>query len=201
MSTTQYNRSSALTPLTRGIHHVALNTSDMKMTVDFYHNVLGMPLVQAFRIPAGIGLGSGNRDNPPYENLRHYFFDMGGDGLLAFFELPKEVSAVADRNSVAAMQHCSFAISEAYFGEVQQRLSAAGVPFIGPIEVGLDTLSVYFIDPNNIRLEFTCQRGDEDQIRVMPRWIQTADDIAEELQTLTDDAAWLDRMTQHLASS
>lgn len=200
MSTIQYNRTSSLKPLTRGVHHLALNTSDMKMTVDFYHNVLGMPLVHALRVPAGVGVGSGNRGNPPYENLRHYFFDMGGDGLLAFFELPKEVSVVADRNSIAAMQHCSFAVSEAHFEGVQRRLHEAGVSFVGPIEVGFDTLSVYFIDPNDIRLEFTCQRGDGDQVRVMSRWTQTADEIMEELQTLTDDASWLDRITKHLAS-
>ena len=36
-------------PATRGIHHLALNTDDMKATVDFYTRVLGMPLVHALR--------------------------------------------------------------------------------------------------------------------------------------------------------
>ena len=31
--------------MTRGVHHLALTTEDMKMTVDFYVNVLGMRLV------------------------------------------------------------------------------------------------------------------------------------------------------------
>jgi catechol 2,3-dioxygenase-like lactoylglutathione lyase family enzyme len=51
-----------LSPTTRGIHHLALCTDDMKATIDFYVEVLGMPLV---------------RGNPPYEEVRHYFFDMG----------------------------------------------------------------------------------------------------------------------------
>jgi len=32
---------------TRGIHHLALNTDDMRTTVDFYTKVVGMPLVHA----------------------------------------------------------------------------------------------------------------------------------------------------------
>jgi hypothetical protein len=31
----------------RGVHHLVLNTDDMKKTVDFYCGVLGMPLVGA----------------------------------------------------------------------------------------------------------------------------------------------------------
>ena len=72
-----------------GVHHLALNTDDMKMTVDFYVDVLGMRLVHAMKVPPGIGTGPGNRGNPPFEEIRHYFFDMGRDALLAFFEMPK----------------------------------------------------------------------------------------------------------------
>ena len=64
-----------------GVHHLALNTDDMKMTVDFYVDVLGMRLVHAMKVPPGLGTGPGNRGNPPFEEIRHYFFDMGRDGL------------------------------------------------------------------------------------------------------------------------
>lgn len=75
-------------PLTQGVHHLALVTDDMRKTIDFYVDVLGMPLVHAMKVPAGLGTGTGNRGNPPYEEIRHYFFDMGGNGLVAFFEVP-----------------------------------------------------------------------------------------------------------------
>jgi hypothetical protein len=32
-------------PMLRGIHHLALVTDDMRMTLDFYVRVLGMPIV------------------------------------------------------------------------------------------------------------------------------------------------------------
>ena len=67
-----------------GVHHLALNTDDMKMTVDFYVDVLGMQLVHAMKVPPGIGTGPGNRGNPPFEEIRHYFFDMGRDALCVF---------------------------------------------------------------------------------------------------------------------
>jgi Glyoxalase/Bleomycin resistance protein/Dioxygenase superfamily len=32
-------------PTTRGVHHLALCTDDMKATIDYYFDMLGMPLV------------------------------------------------------------------------------------------------------------------------------------------------------------
>jgi len=81
----------------RGVHHLVLNTDDMKKTVDFYSGVLGMPLVGAIRVEEGVGTGPENRGNPPFENLRHYFFDMGNDSMLAFFEIPKGAKPQGDR--------------------------------------------------------------------------------------------------------
>ncbi len=104
-----------------GVHHLALNTDDMKMTVDFYAGVLGMRLVHAMKVPPGLGTGPGNRGNPPFEEVRHYFFDMGRDGLLAFFEMPKGEKQRGDRNALGAMQHVSFAVSP----ESQKRICAA----------------------------------------------------------------------------
>src|ERR1700751_3120940 len=75
-------------PLTRGVHHLALNTEDMKKTIEFYVDVLGMPLIHAMKVPPGLGKGQGNRGNPPYEEIRHYFFDMGNDSVIGFFEIP-----------------------------------------------------------------------------------------------------------------
>ena len=36
----------------KGINHLALVSSDMARTVDFYTNVLGMPLIKTLEIPA-----------------------------------------------------------------------------------------------------------------------------------------------------
>ncbi|HEX7007900.1 MAG TPA: VOC family protein [Alphaproteobacteria bacterium] len=180
-------------PMTRGVHHLALNTDDMKKTVDFYVDVLGMPLVHALKVPAGLGTGPLNRGNPPYENLRHYFFDMGNDSLLAFFEIPKGKEPEANRNAIAAMQHVSFAVTEARFKAIRERLDGLGIEYLGPMEVLPGVFSIYFYDPNDIRLELSCQPADGAAPRVVAGCAQTADAMRAELQTLTDDHAWVER--------
>lgn len=191
----------AAPPLSRGIHHLALNTEDMKSTIDFYGRVLGMPLVHALKVPPGVGVGPGNRGNPPFENLRHYFFDAGGDTLVAFFEMPRGAKTLGDRNALGAMQHCAFTVTEERFAQVQERLREAGVATIGPIMVGAATWSLYFIDPNGIRLEFSYQERDGSDVRVVERWTQTREEALAELRTLSEDEDWLDAVTRHLPAS
>jgi catechol 2,3-dioxygenase-like lactoylglutathione lyase family enzyme len=183
-------------PLARGVHHLALNTDDMKMTLDFYVGVLGMPLVHALKVPPGLGTGPGNRGNPPYENLRHYFLDAGGDMLLAFFEMPKGVKPRADRDAIGTMQHVSFAVSEDRFHEVKRKIEKVGLPYLGPVNVGCDTWSIYFYDPNGIRLEFSHQNEAEPQ--VVERWRQTKAEALAELRTLSQDSQWLETLVAHL---
>src|SRR5258708_30409354 len=100
----------------------------MKMTVDFYVGVRGMRLVHAMKVPPGLGTGPGNRGNPPFEEVRHYFFDMGRDGLLAFFEMPKGAKQRGDRNALGAMLHVSFAVSPESQRRICERLLSAHPP-------------------------------------------------------------------------
>jgi catechol 2,3-dioxygenase-like lactoylglutathione lyase family enzyme len=73
----------------------------MRMTLDFYVRVLGMPIVHGLRTPSRPPGGSHAHRNgaPPYANIPHYFLDMGGDSLLAFFEYPKGIGKV-DRDAI-----------------------------------------------------------------------------------------------------
>lgn len=178
---------------TRGIHHLALNTEDMKMTIDYYVDVLGMKLVHAMKIPPGLGAGPNNRGNPPYENLRHYFFDMGNDSLLAFFEMPKGEKQVGDRDAIAAMQHVSFSMLPDAFEALQLRLKERDIDTIGPLEVLPGVFSVYFFDPNGIRLEASCQPADGKMPRIVTAATQTKSQARAELATLTDDDDWINK--------
>jgi catechol 2,3-dioxygenase-like lactoylglutathione lyase family enzyme len=180
---------------TRGVHHLALNTEDMKMTADFYVDVVGMPLVHAMKVPAGLGTGAGNRGNPPFENLRHYFFDMGNDSLLAFFEMPKGKKQQGDRDAIAAMQHVAFAVSDKEFEALQARLTARNIEFLGPIEILPELYSIYFFDPNGIRLEACCHPKEGDNPQVIRGVTQTKAQASAELQTLTGDTDWIARRT------
>src|ERR1700752_2724512 len=183
-----------------GVHHLALNTDDMKMTVDFYVGVIGMRLVHAMKVPPGLGTGPGNRGNPPFEEIRHYFFDMGRDGLLAFFEMPKGAKPKGDRNALGAMQHVSFAVSPQSQARIRARLDAHKVPYDGPLEILPGIFSIYVFDPNDIRLEFSCQPSNgEGEPRIVPQVTQTKAEAVKELRTLTKDDKWLAGITAGLA--
>jgi catechol 2,3-dioxygenase-like lactoylglutathione lyase family enzyme len=170
--------------LPRGVHHLALCTDDMKATVDFYVDVLGMPLVHAMKVPPGLGTGPQNRGNPPYEEIRHYFFDMGNDSLLAFFEIPKGAEPRGNRNAIGAMQHCAFVVTPQRFREIEARLKESGLDYIGPIPQLPGLVGIYITDPNGIRLEFACQPEDAELPRVVDCVMQTQDEAAAELATL-----------------
>ncbi len=62
-----------------GINHLALVCKDMARTVDFYSNVLGMPLIKTIELPNGMG--------------QHFFFDIGNGDSLAFFWFPNAPDA------------------------------------------------------------------------------------------------------------
>jgi len=188
----------AKAPTSRGVHHLALNTEDMKATVDFYTGLLGMPLIHALRVPAGLGTGAGNRGNPPFENLRHYFFDAGGDSMVAFFEMPKSACPQGDRNAIGTMQHCSFTVTEGRSKELRARLEAAGVAYLGPIAIGCDTQSIYVRDPSDIRLEFSWQPLDCNDTHVVEGWTQTQEEAISELRDLCASQEWLQSVTAHL---
>jgi hypothetical protein len=136
------------------------------------------------KVPPGLGTGTQNRGNPPYEAIRHYFFDMGNDSLLAFFEIPKGAEPRGNRNAIGAMQHCAFVVTPQRFRDIEERVKRAGLEYFGPIPQLPGLVGIYFIDPNGIRLEFACQPADGETQAVVDCVKQTQEEAAQELATL-----------------
>ncbi len=183
---------------TRGVHHLALTTEDMQATTDFFVNVVGMPLVHAMKVPPGVGVGPKNRGNPPYEEIRHYFFDMGNDSLLAFFEIPRGEKGKSDRDAIGGMQHCAFVVTPAQMTALEGRLKAAGVKYDGPVDILPGLRSLYFVDPNGIRLEACCQPTAGDAPGVIGSVLQTKAQARKELETTGASEEWIGRVVAHL---
>ena len=185
-------------PLLRGVHHLVFNTDDLRGTLDFWVRVLGMPLLHGLLTGAGAKAFAATRGNPPFDNIPHYFVDMGGDSTIAFFEFPKADNlAKADRNLLAAMQHVSFVSSPSRFIEMQQRLKDNGVAItFGPMVVIPPNIqSFYFFDPNGIRLEISADMdGDEEELDVVRSLTMDRATMKSELQKISTDAAWIDGM-------
>lgn len=151
-----------------GVNHLALVCRDMARTVEFYTNVLGMPLVKTIELPAGMG--------------QHFFFDCGGGDCLAFFWFPDApdgipgVSAPEARpdqgkltSAVGSMNHVAFSVPADRIEQYRDRLLAAGVEctevanhddsewgISEAVHPGVFVRSVYFQDPDGILLELAC---------------------------------------------
>ena len=84
----------------KGVHHMALVCKDMEKTVDFYTNVMEMKLVKGFDLGSGYG--------------QHFFFDMGGGNLLAFFWFADAAKAAPGVASAANLLGKGGSISSAH---------------------------------------------------------------------------------------
>ena len=178
----------------RGVHHLAICVENFDDMFEFYHDVLGLELIHAMRVPEGVD----NYGNPPWESVRHYFFDMGNDSSLAFFENPKGARGPADRNSVGAMQHVAFSCTPPNFDAIQERLKKYGYRCRGPAQNFPGVYSIYTYDPSNIRIEITCQMDDGSNQRVVDALTQTKEEARAELVTLIDDESRVESLVANL---
>ncbi len=176
---------------THGVDHLALVTDDLPATMEFYTRVLKMPLVHVRRVPF-----ERDRGQPPYENLRHYFFDMGSDSLLAFFEYPKDLDR-SDRDLPGGMQHVAFHMPRKEFDAMVEHVRSCGVDVIGPVHLGGRFWSAYFYDNNGIRLELATSLADA-SVGIVASVRQTQDEARAELATLFGDAAEVERWLGHM---
>lgn len=128
-------------PRWRGVNHLALVTPDMDATVRFYHGVLGMRLVAT--LMAG--------------PMRHYFFEIGPQNTVAFFEWKGAGTfakpAGVPSSTVMQLDHLSFNLpDEDALLALRDRLLAADCEITEVVDHDI-MHSVYFTDPNGIALE------------------------------------------------
>jgi catechol 2,3-dioxygenase-like lactoylglutathione lyase family enzyme len=118
----------------RGLHHMALLSSDVERTIRFYQELLEFPLTAIFE----------NRD---YAGSNHFFFDIGNGNLLAFFDFPGlDLGPYAE--VLGGLHHVAISVEPAQWERLRARLDAADVPYLLESEV-----SLYFRDPDGARLE------------------------------------------------
>jgi catechol 2,3-dioxygenase-like lactoylglutathione lyase family enzyme len=142
-----------------GLNHVAYLTRDTAKTVDFYTNVLGFELV-------GHALDDKVGSTGEAQRFLHTFFAMDDGSCIAFFEL-EGLPDGEDQTVVPPwVRHLALSVdSEDALEEARQRVLAAGLDVIGPVDHEGIWQSIYFFEHNGIRLELTYQRrplGEED---------------------------------------
>jgi glyoxylase I family protein len=121
----------------RGIHHAALICSDVEQTIAFYQGLLGFPLVELVE----------NRD---YAGSSHFFFDLGNQTLLGFFDFPG-LGLEPGIEAIGTVQHIAISVTPEHHAELRKKLDDAGIKYGGP-EQGIPE-SMYFRDPDGIQIE------------------------------------------------
>ncbi len=130
------------------LNHVAYLTEDTAETKRFYTEVLGFPLVAAVR----------NDYDPESDSKRpslHTFFSMGSGEVIAFFEI--EGVRPADDVPTWARHFAMSVDSRAEIDAWRSRLQEHGVGVTDVVDHGGIWYSIYFMDPNQVLLEFTYQ--------------------------------------------
>ena len=120
----------------RGLHHLALLSSDVERSIAFYQGVLEFPLTELFE----------NRD---YRGSTRFFFDIGNGNLLAFFDFPGlDLGEYAE--VIGGLHHIAISVTPDRWEHLRAKLEAAGVP-----TTERSTSSLYFSGPDGERLEIS----------------------------------------------
>jgi catechol 2,3-dioxygenase-like lactoylglutathione lyase family enzyme len=118
----------------QGLHHVAFLSSDVERTVQFYQELLEFPLTAIAE----------NRD---YRGSSHFFFDIGNNNLLAFFDFPG-LELGPYQEVLGGLHHVAISVEPMRWERLRDRLIAANVELREH-----DDVSIYFQDPDGTRLE------------------------------------------------
>lgn len=118
----------------RGLHHLALISSNVEQTIAFYQGLLEFPLTELIE----------NRD---YRGSTHFFFDIGNGNLLAFFDFPG-LDLGTYGELLGGLHHIAISVAPDRWEHLRAKLEAAGIP-----TQHMSGSSLYFSGPDGERLE------------------------------------------------
>ncbi len=141
----------------RQLHHYAYRARDAEETRHFYEDILGLPLyhiIQSDHVPS-------TGEYCPYT---HFFFRLQDGSFIAFFDLGDDEAALPSPNTPSWVNHVAFRVdSVADLEATRARLQAHGIEVLGVTDHHIFK-SIYFFDPNGIRLELSAQVADAFQM-------------------------------------
>ena len=139
------------------LHHYAYKARDAEETRHFYEDILGLPLyhiIQSDYVPS-------TGEYCPYT---HFFFRLQDGSFIAFFDLGDDVKPEPSPNTPLWVNHIAFRVNTVQeLEDPKARLQAHGVEVLGVTDHHIFK-SIYFFDPNGIRLELAAQVANEEQM-------------------------------------
>jgi len=132
---------------TQGIHHITLNGADRKTSINFWQEVLGMPLI--FEQP--------NLDDL---STNHLYFDCGDGRTITIFtrETRKPVRNLSE-NIPGSVHHLALWVSQSTIRIAENNLRKNGFENSGIKDRGFMD-SLYFRDPLGLLLELASYKFD-----------------------------------------
>ena len=141
-----------------GLHHFAWRCRDAEETRHFYEDLLDLPLyhiIQSDHVPS-------TGEFCPYT---HIFFRMADGSFIAFFDLGDDAISQPSPNTPAWVNHLALQVgSVAELEAAKARLQAEGVEVLGVTDHHIFK-SIYFFDPNGIRVELAAQQASPEQMQ------------------------------------
>lgn len=140
-----------------GLHHFAWRCRDAEETRHFYEDILGLPLFHYIQKDVVPSTG----EYCPYV---HIFFRMTDGSCLAFFDLGDDVAPAPSPNTPGWVNHLALKVDTVEQLEAMKaRLEAHGIEVLGVTDHRVFK-SIYFFDPNGIRLELSAQLASDEQM-------------------------------------
>ncbi len=170
-----------------GINHLALSTSDMKGTLQFFNDVLGLPLASLYWMHGT-------------ENTMHGFLSLNETSLLAFVCSPAVPDKIelglthagtpADPSTRGTMQHLAFNVDTVDdLLALRDRIRSKGIHCFGPMDHGL-MQSIYFAGPDGVTLEVATLTSDDPYKWIDQTTVEALGISAEELDQLKKPASY-----------
>jgi len=139
------------------LHHYAYRAKDAEETRHFYEDILGLPLYHIIQSDVVPSTGE-------YCPYTHFFFRLQDGSFIAFFDLGNDEAALPSPNTPLWVNHISFRVDSVQaLKDMKARLEAHGIEVLGITDHHIFD-SIYFFDPNGVRLELTAQRANEFQM-------------------------------------
>ena len=136
------------------LHHYAYKARDAEETRHFYEDILGLPLyhiIQSDYVPS-------TGEYCPYT---HFFFRLQDGSFIAFFDIGDDEKPLPSPNTPLWVNHIAFRVDTVEDLEATKaRLQAHGIEVLGITDHHIFK-SIYFFDPNGIRLELSAQLAGE----------------------------------------
>lgn len=165
-----------------GLHHFAYRCRDAEETRHFYEDILGLPLFHYIRSDTVPSTG----EYCPYV---HIFFRMTDGSCLAFFDLGDNIAAEPSSNTPSWVNHIAMRVdSVEQLEQMKARLQSHNLEVLGVIDHRVFK-SIYFFDPNGIRLELCAQLASDTHMQIEQEDIRSKID------------AWSQEKAERFASS